>query len=564
MPDSTGIPTQPVTRRRRRLADQLVWMTCIRLVIITSVLLPAYLIRLTTGVSELPFDTLLRVAALGYLSSLLYLAILAVTHRWLIWQAYAQFMGDLVLITALVYFSGGIASPFSMLYLIVISVAAVLLRRRAGVTVAEVAWLLYALLIFSLYQGWIAPPGDSDPVTLARLIYALVVHLFGFYGVALLTAYLARDVARVEQELEERTVDLAELEVFNRDVIESMTSGLITTDVAGKVVSVNRVGRQILGLEDRDFIGEPLTDIGFISSTLWTDLLATSDFDRVRDEVEYERDGDNRWIGFSIAEIHDAYNERRGYIIIFQDLTAWKKLQEELSLKDRMAAVGELAAGLAHEIGNPLAAISGSVQMLSHTVPADGSQKQLLDITLQESRRLDRIIKNFLQFARPADRREARFDVAKLLDENLQLLRNSEEVGDHHQIVSRLDPPSASIVGDPDQISQIFWNLVRNAIRAMPEGGRLTVAGEIGDSHYSMKFEDTGRGMTEEERGNLFHPFKSSFIRGTGLGMAIVYRIVEEHGGRIDVRSSEGVGTAIEVNLPLERSVVSQHEKVTA
>ena len=245
----------------RKLADQLLWLTCIRLIVLTSVLLPAYLLTLTDGdAPSIRFGSLLLVAGFGYASSLLYLLILWTTRRWLIAQAYLQFIGDLVLISALVLGSGGISSPFSMMYLIVISVASVLLRRRAGLTVAEIAWLLYATMITLQHLGFLGEAGPNGSI--GRVAYALVVHLIGCLGVALLTSYLARDVARAEQALVETTEDLAELEVFHRDVIESMTSGLITTDLEGRVVSINRAGRSILSLGDRPVHGLRIWQLG--------------------------------------------------------------------------------------------------------------------------------------------------------------------------------------------------------------------------------------------------------------------------------------------------------------
>ncbi|REJ75771.1 MAG: PAS domain S-box protein [Acidobacteria bacterium] len=535
----------------RKLADQLLWLTCIRLIVLTSVLLPAYLLTLTDGdAPSIRFGSLLLVAGFGYASSLLYLLILWTTRRWLIAQAYLQFIGDLVLISALVLGSGGISSPFSMMYLIVISVASVLLRRRAGLTVAEIAWLLYATMITLQHLGFLGEAGPNGSI--GRVAYALVVHLIGCLGVALLTSYLARDVARAEQALVETTEDLAELEVFHRDVIESMTSGLITTDLEGRVVSINRAGRSILSLGDRPVHGLRIWQLGLADEEQWQELLRLSlAHDRPREEVELEVGGKIRHIGFSVGAISDHGNVARGSLVIFQDLTSWHLLQRELNLKGRMAAVGELAAGLAHEIGNPLAAISGSVQMLQGARGLEGSQKKLLEITLQESRRLDRIIKDFLQFARPTDRQTVRFDIATLLLEDVELLRHSEDLSEAHVVRTEIQPP-AYVEGDPDRISQIFWNLSRNAVRAMPNGGELSIRGELleDEQTYVVTFADTGQGMTEEQQLQLFHPFKSFSGRGTGIGMSIVYRIVEDHGGRISVSSAPGKGTRVRIRLP--------------
>jgi len=215
-----------------------------------------------------------------------------------------------------------------------------------------------------------------------------------------------------------------------------------------------------------------------------------------------------------------------------------------------MAAVGELAAGIAHEIGNPLAAISGSVQLLAKSLGGDSSERKLVEILIRESQRLDRTIKGFLRFARPRERAVRRFDVAALLAETFELLRNSEEVAPGHRLELRLDPPSVAIHADPDQVTQIFWNLARNALKAMPDGGTLEVVGELDGDLYRIRFIDSGRGMGTEERANLFHPFKSFFDTGSGIGMAIVYRIVQEHEGRLRVDSRPGGGTTIEVELP--------------
>jgi two-component system sensor histidine kinase PilS (NtrC family) len=225
-------------------------------------------------------------------------------------------------------------------------------------------------------------------------------------------------------------------------------------------------------------------------------------------------------------------------------------------LKDRLAAVGQLASGIAHEVGNPLAAISGSVQMLSSSLDGDTSEKKLLNIILKESQRLDRTIKSFLQFARPKERSNVRFDIAKLLSENLDLLRNSSEVSTGHQLTLDLEPSSVFLIADSDQVSQIFWNLARNALRAMPDGGTLHIQGMLRDTDYVFRFTDTGRGMAEKEQESLFHPFHSFFDGGSGIGMAIVYRIVEEHGGKLAVESAEGKGTTITVALPVAPSTM--------
>jgi two-component system sensor histidine kinase PilS (NtrC family) len=190
--------------------------------------------------------------------------------------------------------------------------------------------------------------------------------------------------------------------------------------------------------------------------------------------------------------------------------------------------------------------------MLSRTIDDASPQHRLVGILLKESQRLDRTIKNFLEYARPRRRKPVEFDVAHLLTENFELLENSPEVHEGHRLHLRVDPPSLRLEADPDGVSQIFWNLAKNALKAMPRGGDLTVTGRPTGKFYEIEIQDTGKGMSEEERANLFHPFKSFFDQGTGLGMAIVYRIVQDHEGDLAVDSRPGSRTRITVRLPVE------------
>jgi two-component system sensor histidine kinase PilS (NtrC family) len=562
------------SHRGTPLERQLKWMIGIRLVVITSVVLPYLLAQIASADEDLGFDFLYLLAGVTYLASLLYIGLLRLlAGRWRV-QAVIQFIGDLLLITGMVYYFGGITSPFSILYFVVIIVASALFQRRTGFLVATVACVLYGFTVLALYSGWVSHSGgfsdaeqvttsllhsesvssgnQSDSIPAWRLVYALVTHFFGFYMVAYLTTRLAQTISRTELELQEKRQDLAALQVVHRDVIESIPSGLITCDLYGTVTSVNNAAQEILGKDEATLLNQPITRSGLFSLEQWEELTAESENSRRhRPEVTYRREDSVRHIGYSVTPLADADDRRTGYILIFQDVSDWRRLQEELQLKGRLAAVGELASGIAHEVGNPLAAISGSVQMLTASMKQDAASTRLLDIIFKESQRLDRTIKGFLQFARPRERSNVRFDIAEQLAENLELLRNSPEVSSQHELSALLEPASVKLVADPDQVSQIFWNLARNALRAMPEGGSLEVEGTVQAGHYRIRFIDTGRGMSDAERGTMFHPFRSFFDGGSGIGMAIVYRIVEEHGGHLSVESREGHGTTITVELPL-------------
>ena len=440
------------------LAHQLRWYIAIRVVAIVSVLLPFGLFQLWTtpqagpdlelelvgppapsaqaAPSALPGNVVWLLGGVTFIATLAYIALTRLLRRSPTVQAYIQFFGDLVLITCLVYYLGGASSPFSLLYLIVIAVASTLLRRRAGVIVASVAFLLYAGVIISLFFRWLPPATAAQEVIPGwRLGYNLAVHGFGFYAVALLTYYLAHNVTRAEAELLEKKEHLADLQVVHRDVIQSISSGLLTTDLQGTVTSANLAGLEILGRTEEELVGEPIHGPDFFTPEQWREATAASEqTGRTRSELELNHGREPRYIGFSLSPLRDGEGQHRGYIVIFQDLTRWRRMQEDLRMKDRMVAVGELAAGLAHEIGNPLAAISGSVQMLSGSIGGDPSQRKLIEILLKESHRLDRTIKGFLRFARPRERSSVTFDIARLLAENFELLKNSEEVSERHRL----------------------------------------------------------------------------------------------------------------------------------
>ena len=537
-----------------RLNRSLRWLIAIRLVVITSVVMPYLLVQLASPSGLPTFDFLFLLGGATYVASLGYIVLLSRLRERPLVQAGVQFAGDLLLVTGLVYYFGGIGSPFSLFYLVVIMVASVIERRKVGLLVATAAYVLYGVLLTGLARGWLATPVPTlSPDEIAwRLPYNLAVHLFGFYAVALLTSYLAENVRRAEAELEEKRDSLANLEAFHHDVLQSLSTGIVTTDTAGSITTVNRAAQEILGRGEAELVGLAIDELGMFDLDEWRRLAAAADSlgRRLRAEAEIRRRDEMVPVGYSLSCLNDAGGATTGTVVVFQDLTDWRRLQDELRLKDRMAAVGELAAGIAHEVGNPLAAISGSVQLLSAGLAEDHGQRKLLDIIRRESQRLDRTIKGFLRFARPRERATGSFDVAALLAESTELLRNTEEATGRHSFELELDPPAAQVVGDRDQVSQIFWNLARNALRAMPEGGRLTVRGKLDGDRYRIEFEDTGHGMSEEQRARLFEPFRSFFDAGTGIGMAIVYRIVQEHDGRVEVESRPGRGTRIRVELP--------------
>jgi two-component system sensor histidine kinase PilS (NtrC family) len=347
---------------------------------------------------------------------------------------------------------------------------------------------------------------------------------------------------------------VARLRALNENIIESINSGLITTDLEGRINFINRGGTEILRIHADDVLGRRIESVlrlepGFLEE-IRQRLLAHL---RFRFEQHHETpDAARIFLGIAASSLNDREGRPLGYILIFQDLTEIHALEQDMRLKERMVALGEMAAGMAHELRNPLAAISGAVQYLKRDLRPEGETLELMDIILRESSRLDQTIRDFLTFARPGTFAPQPVDLVRLIEDNIKLLRKSREFKDGHRIETRYPSACVPCTADPNRLKQVFWNLATNALKAMPGGGRLEIAlvPRGADGQVALIFSDEGRGMDAEERERYFQPFSGSFPQGTGLGAAIVYRLVEEHGGRIELGSSPGRGTRVTILLP--------------
>jgi len=529
-------------------------LMAVRVVVVTTLLLAALIIQYTVR-ELLQINYLYTTAAITYGLTLVYIGVgKLVTSRKI--NLAVQVAGDLVVETFLVYFTGGLDSPFSFLYLVSIITASMLLYRRGGLLGASGAVILYGALGDLMYYGVLPVPEQSwfvpTPWTSSRLYLNMATNFAGFYAAAFLTSYLSEKLQKTSQELDANRQNLAELRALNQNVVESIPSGLITLTREGVATFINPAGCFILRRDPQSVIGSTVAQLGFYAENEWEHARETLTVGAVvRNEKQDVQIGDEpRTLGFAVTPLNSIEGTSSGYTLIFQDLTDMKTLEAELRLKDRMAAVGELSAGIAHEIRNPLAAIAGSVQVLKKSTALNPQEQRLMSIILKESERLNKSIADFLRFVKPQEKRPAEFDIAASLAETLELLRNSPELGAGHTVEDEIVPPTYTIVGDADQIRQVFWNIARNAVQAMPGGGTLRVTTLVIADRYNIVFSDNGRGMTEADQRRLFQPFRTNFPSGTGLGMAISFRIVQEHGGRIEVSSHEGAGTAITVSLP--------------
>lgn len=529
-------------------------LIAVRVVAITSLLLAALLIQFTANV-VLPIGYLYLTTGLTYALTLVYIGLIrTLASREA--NLFIQMMGDIVVETALVYFTGALDSPFSFLYLVSIITASMMLYRRGGLITATGCAFAYGSMTLLLYYGIVQPPIETffTPSTWSstRLYTNTAMNVAGYYATALLTSYVSERLRQTYLELSLKQQDLAALQALNQNVVDSIPSGLMTLTQEGEVSFINPAACEILDVTPAKVAGCHISEIGFFDEAEWARAQTAIDREGlVRGEKFYAGDGRGASIGYAVTPLKTLDGTGSGFSVIFQDLTDMKKLESQLRMKDRMAAVGELSAGIAHEIRNPLAAISGSVQVLRSSGNLTPQEERLMSIILRESERLNKTIADFLRFVKPQERRDDQFDVAASLQETLELLSNSQELGPDHRIEWTIRPESFTLTGDQDQIRQVFWNIAKNALQAMPEGGTLRVTATAGDHEYRIAFEDQGRGMSDAEQRFIFQPFRTRLPSGTGLGMAISYRIIQEHGGRIDVDSEPGSGTTITLALPV-------------
>jgi two-component system, NtrC family, sensor histidine kinase PilS len=540
------------------LRSRLSTLIAARVVIVTLLLGSAILIQVSRP-GAFPVDPFFTLIGLTYALSVVYLATLrfAERHPWLV---DLQFGLDAVLVSAFIHVTGGIASNFSSLYLLPIIAASMIRSRRVALQVAGLSAMVYMALVVVQYVDVGLPPlvKRFTPVvelpTLGVARYTVAINLSGFVAVALLAGSLAEGLRSAGARLEYASHEIRDLRKFNEHVINSLLSGLVTTDTDGRILTFNRAASVILGIPSVQAIRRDAIEVLQLPADA---RAALGDSRTLRIDTQH-RTGDGRSIDLGLTVNPLTFPDgRTGFLLTFQDVTDVRRLERNARLQQRLAAVGEMAAGIAHEIRNPLASMSGSIQVLRQELTLSDEQAQLMDIVLRESERLNDTIKSFLAYARPQRFALARLDIRKVVQDAALLLGNSAEVREHHTIAVDVPADAVWCEADENQIRQVIWNLATNGLRAMAQGGRLLLTAATandGSGATLLTVEDEGRGIPPEELDAIFQPFHSSFEKGTGLGLAIVHRIVTDYNGTINVTSHVGAGTVVTVRLPVRGS----------
>ncbi len=448
-------------------------------------------------------------------------------------QALTQIFTDLAFVTAVVYVTGGIDTFFNFLYPLVIIAASILLPRYWAYLTAAVSFICFGVVLELSYFDRIPTFQTTARGDLKSLQVVILVNFCAYLAVAHLASALAAKMRQAGNELRDKSGELLSLQALHENVIHSIRSGLITADLEGRITLMNSPGQKLLERTASSVYGRHISD-------LFVDRLPNLDVGQC--EVRgLTPAGKEKTFDVNVTALIVPEQGTIGYVYTFEDRTELRRLEQEVRMRDRLAAVGRLAAGIAHEIRNPLASIAGSINVLSQVTPFNEEQKTLVNIITRESTRLNSIISDFLVYSREKSFKFTRADLLPLLEDALVLLANRSQAGEL-MIVREYALPNAFAAIDADRIKQVFWNLLENAVRAMGGKGVITVSVRAAGDFLRVGIRDTGPGIPQQLTEKIFEPFQSQFEGGTGLGLAIVYQIVQAHGAKIYVQSQPGRG----------------------
>jgi len=569
---------QDSTERNQELLERIKWLMVLRLLFATFLLVATVFVqaRAYPSFSNTSLASLYILTGIIYFLTLCYALLLDRIKKYILF-AYVQLVFDVLFVTALIYVTGGIESIFSFMYILTIINAAIMLYRRGGLLIASASSIGYGSLLDLQYFGIIHPyytrASELMTYTIGYYFYTLLMNIAAFYLVAFLSSYLAEELRRSSVKLKAKQYDLDQLELLNRNIVQSINTGLITLNNQLEISYINPAVEQISGFGYRDLEGIHIGDIfpkivpylsindrgGDNDDMLQPQKGIDVDFDR--------RDGTRLHLGFSQSILKDPGGDEIGLILILQDLTEFRQMQEQVRRMDRLAVVGELAAGIAHEIKNPLASLSGSIQMLRDEADFGPMQQRLMDISMREAERLNALVNEFLLFSRPERAVDRSVEVNEVIEDTLEMLKNSPELSRPIRIEKTLSK-NLWVHIDSQRLQQVIWNLVLNAVQEMKNSGRLSVATAIrtkrgsGDAprDYArdrqeklaeISISDTGPGILPENQGKVFDPFFTTKEQGTGLGLTIVHRIVENYDGKIFLDSDGRSGTTFTLHFPL-------------
>lgn len=502
-----------------------------------------------------------------YILTFIYIVLLK-WMRNLIRLAYIQLLVDTLLVTAVIFTTGGNDSFFSFLYILTIISGSILLYRRGGLTIASSSSILYGILLDLHYYQVISPYGIVMNRPMEEqggyIFFRILAHTTAFYLVAMLSSYLSEQTRTSKKQLEAQKVDMSKLEALNDRIVKSITSGLITVNDENRIILFNPAAEQTFGIPSSEANGRVLTKVlPFLKEYLESSppLTTRRNQPSFLDVPFQNREGKRLFLRLTSSPLSLPGGEEKGRILVFQDMTEIKRIEKEMQRVEGLAMVGELAAGIAHEIRNPMASISGSIQMLKEGMDWEkhAVSSRLMDIVTREINRLNHLVNDFLRYARPHKGSLERFELNSLIRESLDLFEHTGGWTDRIQVEASLDGPM-HLRSDPEQLKQVLWNLFLNARDAMSNGGVLHIEAReshaqtpdgLSDRWVELTVRDTGQGFSKDAMENLFTPFFTTKEEGSGLGLATVKRIIEGLQGHVRGENHPGGGARIIIHLPV-------------
>lgn len=535
------------------------WLLFARVGIISFLLGVAAFIQVkgTESLSSASLLSLYSIIGITYALSIFY-ALLYKRIRNIEVNINVQSLCDVLLITMLVYVTGGIESMYSPFYFLVIIYTVIFVGQRSGIIIASVSSILYGLLLDLEFYRVIHPLYNvTHPYsfTAGYVFSRIFIYIVSFYIIALLASFIVEREKKTRILLSEKVSAFDQLDLLHRSIIESVESGIMTTDLNGAIRSFNRAAEKITGYRFHEVKDKHVDEIfPGISDTMEK---RQHDIKRVELNVS-SREGKPMTVGFSLSSLKQSREEDIGQIWIFQDLTAIKAMQVEVEKSKRLALIGEMSAVLAHELRNPLASISGSIQILQQDLALDGTDKRLMDIVLRGKDQIENLVRDFLLMARPNPGVRDVIDIREIICDAIETARFDPDWNDDITI-EQTWCDHTRINGNKTEIRQALWNIILNAFQAMPDGGRLGIETDItntdmGSAHLKIVIEDTGSGVKPEVMDKILEPFYTTKEKGTGLGLAVVNRVIESHQGRFLIESETNRGTRCTIFLPTESS----------
>ncbi|CAN2043689.1 two-component system, NtrC family, sensor histidine kinase PilS [Candidatus Magnetomoraceae bacterium gMMP-1] len=546
------------TSENSNLIKRLHWLMFCRVLIVTFMLgIAAFIQFKTKSLPEKSLNLIYCIIVIHYFLFFVYLILLK-KFKNLTFNLYPQIIIDIALITWLVYVTGGVGSPYSIFYPLVIIYAALFLAKKGGILSSSCAAIFYGLLLDLEYHRIIHPIYDASwdyNLSAGYAVPKILTSILSFYIIAFLISFAVEKEKNTRYLLAEKSSEFDKLDLLHKSIIESLDVGIMTIDLKGIIKSFNRAAELMTGFKSSEVYNKALKNIfpdfhKILDKMTW---YGRNDIRTRFESLNFKKGFKEMILDFSVSSLIDTKENRIGKVLIFKDITAIAKAEKQAEKSKKLAFIGEMAAGLAHDVRNPLASLSGSIQMLRKNLKLNKTNEKLMQIILRGRDQLENLVKGFLLLARQESDKNDELNLSDIIKEILESIYYGNDYKHNIKINYEFDEMCITS-GNKTEIREAICNLISNAIDSMHDKGLLTIKIRSilidGVPYIEITIADTGCGIDENVLNKIFEPFYTTKESGTGLGLAIVNRIAESHGGKISIESIPGKGTCCRLLLP--------------